>query len=183
MKDLSAQRVAARNALPEKTLAADAAYLEKFEVLLAYNLEHPYRYCQDYWWLEVLAQDMLEAKTIARDWVIENSNKHFECTDLVRIMTDHYPDFTSNKYGKIEVNWDIAVEKKLLPTTALRNPSSGKRVGYLAGHKREEEVLASFPEKAREGFRLLLERPLDSSRIVCLAPEVINTSPLYQTIF
>lgn len=178
MNDLSAQRTAAKNALPEKTLTAEASLLEGFEVLLAYNLDYPYRYCQDYWWLEVLASSPLEARALARDWVMKSDDRRFECTDLVRAKTEHYNQAVSSKYGTLLINWDIAVEKNLLPGTALRNPTTGQRVGFLAQEEREREVFSTLEERFQRGFRLLLSRPVSSSRTVCLAPEVEDLSPL-----
>lgn len=149
--------------------------LRAYEVVLARNLDPPYRYSQDYYWLEVLATDEEQAQRIAVEWMLANDTS-FEVTDWVRPRTEHYRYLGRGPNGRpLEVRWDLVVDEALRPGTMIRHPATGERIGFVGYPQAEERWLE---EGLRGEYRLLQRKPTPGSAPVCLAPLVRNCSPL-----
>lgn len=177
-KALSLQQAHAREQLPGQPLSTDEAAetLQRLEVAVAYNLDYPYRYAQDYYWLEVLASDELEARRTAQEWVRNADEERFEATDFVRRATTHYRILGSGADGKpLEVLWNVPIDEGLAPGTMIRNPITALRIGFIAMPEDERRWL---PADAAGDFRLIVKKPVKGADPVCLAPLVRNLSAL-----
>lgn len=172
---------AARNALPERPLEApadaEATTLTQFEVVLAYNLDPPYRWLQEIFWLEVLATSEDEAVRTAAEWTARApGGRNFEPTDYVRRSSPHERSLGVNHEGRpLEVNWNLPVDEDLPPNWLLRDPITGFRIGFLARPEAEARWLGA---EGRHRYRLVMRKPVLDTEPVCLAPIVRNTGPL-----
>lgn len=138
-----------------------------FEVLLARNVFFPYRYSQEYIWLEVLAADIAQAVELAGQWVLVADNS-FENTGLARPGSTH-PEHTRIGDWTLPVRWDMAVEESLAAFSEVRHPQTGIRIGFLAPDNFQE----ALDEMATPGrCRLLLKKPTRTALPVCLIPAV-----------
>lgn len=174
-----ASLAAARSALPEQPLLATATVepttLTQFEVVLAYNLDQPYRWSQEFYWLEVLADSELAAVRTASEWTTRAPGD-FEPTDYVRRSSPHERSLGLNHEGQpLPVNWNQPIDEDLPPNWMIRDPNNGFRIGFLARPEAEARWLA--PE-GRDRYRLIMRKPVVDTEPVCLAPIVKNTGPV-----
>lgn len=164
---------------PLRDFGSLTSELRRYEVVLAYNLEHPYRYCQDYWWLEALAEGPREARTVAAEWVSEQEDPRFECTDWVRQATPHVAVARiPGDPEPIHVNWGVPVDEDWREGTLIRHPITGNRLGFIAPEEQERRLLEVLRPQIRGPYRLLLSRPVVSSDMVCLVPAVSSAVAL-----
>lgn len=181
MNALEDQQNNAREQLPalplEQELAEqDSTVLQRYDVVVAYNLDYPYRYSQDYYWLEILAVNEIEACQIAQDWVVRIGDERWELTRLVRKATDHHTQIGTDNFGApLPVMWNLPIDRGLKPGTIVRNPITALRVGFIA-HPEDEQRWVLSPH--RQDFQLITRKPVKGSDPVCLAPLVTNLSPL-----
>lgn len=166
----------ARSLLPQAPLRIeDSATLSQFEVVLGYNLDPPYRYAQEIFWLEVLARDPKEALQIATEWVTR-ADGEFEVSDMVRRSSPHERSLGVDHEGKpLKVNWSLPVSAEMPAHSLIRDPMTGFRVGFLAVPELEERWL---PEEGRGRYRLVVRKPTSTADPVCLAPIVIDLAPV-----
>lgn len=141
-------------------------HIDRFEVVLAYNIRSPYRYSQEYFWLEVMSSSASDAVNLAFDWYLEQKPQDFEFTGFVRKMSPHVLDLDLLR-GNIRVSWDIPIERSLAPGTMVRHPSTGIRIGFVA----------SDPERFLKTedlglYRLISRKPAPGADPVILAPIV-----------
>ena len=165
-------------AIPDIAVSEGSASMaiRAFEVVLAHNVYPPYRYSQDYYWLEVLASDETAALKTAVEWALRQEGVPFEATDLVRPATEHFRYMGQDAAGKpMSIFWNLPIDEALQPQTMIRNPVTGIRVGFIAGAEAEARWL---PEEAKGLYRLILRKPTETSQPVGLAPLVRNASPL-----
>lgn len=139
------------------------ADVEVFDVVLAENLDPPFRHIQRYLWLETLAVSPEAAVRLALDWC-EQDGRGLEVTGMLREGSLRAPDL----HG-LPVNWSLPVELRVPPGTPVRHPVSGLRVGFVATPAAEG---AHLPADAAGRYRLLTRKPTDHSAPVCLAPLV-----------
>jgi hypothetical protein len=166
---------------PLRDMGSLTSELFRYEVVLAYNLEHPYRYCQDYWWLEVLADSPRAARTVAVEWVAAGSDPRFECTDWVRLATPHVAVVRiPSDPEPVIVDWGMPVDDAWAEGTPIRHPISGNRLGFIASRRKEGALLDLIRPELQGDYRLLQRRPAESSAIVCLVPAVGSASALRQ---
>jgi len=149
--------------------------LRAYEVVLARNLHPPYRYAQEYFWLEVLAADERQAQRVATEWVLANDSD-FEVTDWVRRHGKHYRYLGRGPDGRpLEVLWQVPLDEALRPGTPIRHPADGRRLGFVAYPQAERNWL---PDDLRGRYRLLQRKPVPEARPAYLAPLVRNCSLL-----
>jgi hypothetical protein len=164
---------------PLRDFGSLTSELRRYEAVLAYNLEHPYRYCQDYWWLEVLAEGPRAARTVAAEWVAEREDPRFECTDWVRLATPHVAVVRiPGDPEPLAVNWSVPVDEAWREGTIIRHPISGNRLGFIAEETREKAVLEMLQPRIAGSYRLLQHRPTSSADIVCLVPAVSSAAAI-----
>jgi len=159
--------------VPAAPGAGDA--LRQWEVVVAYNLDYPYRYTQKFFWLEVLAIDEKDAINTAAEWVA-GAHQYFEATDLVRPSSPHELSLSMTPTDEaLMIAWNLAVDQDLQPRTMIRDPMSGLRVGFIADPHQEERWM---PIEGIGRYRLLVRKPSRDASPVCLAPLVRNMGPL-----
>jgi hypothetical protein len=145
-----------------------------FEVIVAYNLDPPLRYAQEYFWLEVLAPDEREAVATAARWVLR-AEEGFEATDWVRPAAEHEQSIGSDHRGEpLPVAWNLPLDSGVEPRTPIRDPRSGLRVGFVADPEAEKRWL---PREAAGRYRLITRKPVAAADPVCLAPLVTSIGP------
>jgi len=167
----------ARSELPTTPLRehSTSTGLSQWEVVVAYNLDAPYRYTQEFFWLEVLASCEHDAINIAAKWVLD-SDDNFEATDLVRKSSPHDQNLGVGEQGEpLPIFWNLPVDEALRAGTVIRNPITGLRVGFIATEKQERQWLHPF---GIERYRLLMRKPSRDAQPVGLAPLVQNLGPL-----
>jgi hypothetical protein len=171
MDEETPSRGALAQELPDHPLTADTDTidLEQFEVVVAYNLDPPYRYSQEYFWLEVLAADEKTAIQTAIDWVVD-AGENFESTAFLRHSTPHHNSLGRNHRGEpLEIAWNLPVHDQMPPNAMVRDPVSGLRIGFIAS----PEVEAVWvPKEAQDRYRLIVRKPVRGADPVCLAPLV-----------
>lgn len=150
----------------EDSLERTSSYLKAYEVVLAYNLQPPLRREQGYWWLETLAEDPTQARDMAREWVRSQEDKMWECTDWVRGAGPHPPS-REFKGETLPLYWSSPVEEGSPNGVAIRDPGSGRRLGFF------------FP--GEEGFGLLRKRQAESSQAVGWVPMVHVIMPRHSS--
>jgi hypothetical protein len=159
----------AKAAIPSKPLSQDSTEVEPFEVVVALNLDPPYRYSQEYFWLEVLAKTKKEAVKTAFEWLREQPDTDgFEVTGFVRRSMVHETEIGLESKN-LQVSWNLPIEKNTSPGTMIRHPGTGIRIGFVAGLNDEERVL---PESFRGIYRLISRKPSPGADPVVLAPIV-----------
>jgi hypothetical protein len=167
--------IVADQALPSQPVVSengDSVQLKAWEVVLAYNLEPPFRYSQEFFWLEVLAIDQKEALATARQWSFD-APENFEATDLIRKASYHQPSIGFHSNGQpILVQWNIPVEKENQDWLLIRNPITGGKVGFLADHQGQEK----YRTDQSEGYLIVLRRPVVESEPICWVPVVDRIS-------
>lgn len=171
---LAAKRQAliiADRALPSQPVVSgqgDVIKLKAWEVVLAYNLEPPFRYSQEFFWLEVLALNQTDALSTARQWSF-NAPENFEVTDLIREAAYHQPSIGFKENGKpILVQWNIPIEADNQDWLLIRNPITGGKVGFLANQEGQSKY--AIPEA--KGYLIVLRRPVVQSEPICWVPIV-----------
>lgn len=148
---------------------SDQELMKKYEVVLAFNLQPPYKYSQEYFWLEVLAADPKTAIRVASDW-LRDSESEFEITSFVRESAPHdYEVRGLHGNQSLRVSWNLPIEDGLPAGTMIRNPITGMRIGFLASEEDEAKIL---PEEVRENYRLIIRKPAKGADLVILAPIV-----------
>lgn len=166
--ELRLQRQRARQALPDKPLRAPGDNLQRWEVVLAYNLQHPLRFRQDYWWLEVLASGPLAARSAGWEWVRQQDETRFECTDWIRPGGSHLKHtYLGSDPVPLPIEWDVPLPRGWQPDTPVRHPATGKRLGFVS----PEPPPLLRPEPEGE-FYLIRHLPASQSDFVCLLPQV-----------
>jgi hypothetical protein len=167
--------IVADQALPDQPVVSDngsTVQLKAWEVVLAYNLEPPFRYSQEFFWLEVLAIDEYQALATARQWSFD-APENFEATDLIRPSSYHQPSIGFHDNGRpIMVQWNIPIEANNQDWLLIRNPITGGKVGFLANQEGQEKY--STPES--EGYLIVLRRPVVQSEPICWIPIVQKIS-------
>jgi hypothetical protein len=170
------ERFAVEQRLPDAPIQADPATtaIRRFEVVVAYNLDPPYRYAQEFFWLEILAVDERAAVEAAERWVIDVDD-HFEATDLVRQASHHERVLAHSYTGlPLEVAWNLPVLADDPDWQPLRSPVSGTRIGFLSDAVTEQRWLT--PEAAGR-FRLVMRKPSTDSEALFVAPIVYHGRP------
>ena len=142
---------------------AQGVVVERFDVLLAENLDPPRRHMQRYLWLETIAPSAQAAVRLALTWTAEDP-RDIELTGMVRPAGLREP-----KLGDLDVNWSLPVERRTPPGAVVRHPTSGLRFGFVASRAAE---LRYLPPQAAGVFRLVTRKPTDTAQPVCLAPLV-----------
>lgn len=171
LRELELRSQAAHAALPDQPLrehAADVGELRLFDVVLAVNLDPPWRYAQDILWLETLTCGPVGALRCAQAWVDSQKGLdwEYEVTGMLRPGSLRAP-----KVGDLLVRWNTPIDHRTPPGALVRDPISGLRVGYTATPAAEDRHLTDVAREQR--FRLLTKKPLDYAEPVCLAPEVV----------
>lgn len=139
----------------------------RWEVIVARNIDPPYRYSQEYLWLPISAGDQLQAVQRAKDWAAENN---YEATDMVRLAMphdSHYGNFVDGR--SVEVFWHLPVVSDMPPGAMVRHPVTGFRIGYLAWPEDEHKFIGQLAEKQ---FRLVAKKPSPGAELLGLAPVV-----------
>lgn len=145
--------------------------VDKFEVVIAFNLQPPYRFSQEYFWLEVLAENEKAAVKTAEEWA-RISEVAFEITPLVRKSYPH--DFQIGigiKNKPLRVSWNLPIEKGTEVGTMIRHPATGARVGFLAYPEDEKKWLLNSQSGL---YRLIVRKPSRNADPVVIAPVVTN---------
>jgi hypothetical protein len=138
-----------------------------WEVIVARNIDPPYRYSQEYRWLEVRAENQIEAINKAKDWAHQQG---LEATDMVRRTTPHEGQAGHFPDGRpADVIWHVPVVSDMPPGSLVRDPVSGFRVGYIAWPGDEQAVGLDLESK---GYRLINAKPSGGSRPIAVAPIV-----------
>jgi hypothetical protein len=138
-----------------------------WEVIVARNVDPPYRYSQEYLWLDLQAPDQLAAVKQAKAWAQENG---FEATDMVRLATkhtSHYGHFADGR--EAEIFWHLPIVSDMPPGTMVRHPITGFRVGYLAGPEDEQQFIGDLQQQQ---LRMIIKKPAPGSAPLGLAPIV-----------
>jgi hypothetical protein len=159
----------AQGVIPNQPLSQDSAEVEPFEVVVAFNLDPPYRYSQEYFWLEVLAQNQKEAIKTSFDWLREQPDTDgFEITGFVRRSMVHE---TEINWGlkRLQISWNLPIAKNTVPGTMVRHPGTGTRIGFIASRADEEKTL---PKSVQGIYRLISRKPAPGADPVVLAPVV-----------
>lgn len=167
--DLHSQRKRASGELPEGALVQEGPrQLSHWDVVLAYNLESPLRFRQDYWWLEVFAEDPLAARWVAWDWVRSSGSERFECTDWVRPASHHLEKTRiPGERFYLPIHWSVPLPGGWSPGTPVRHPASGRRLGFVVPGKLPR--LDPVPDGE---FYLLRHLPASGATAVGLLPIV-----------
>ena len=169
--DLELQRKRAQAELPRKPLLLQGRNLQRWEVVLAYNLEYPLRFRQDYWWLEVLAEGPLQARAAGWEWVRSQGETRFECTDWVRPGSTHLrATYLGRDPLPLPIEWDVPLPGGWEPDTPVRHPATGRRLGFVS-----PDPLPPLRPEPEGDFYLLRHLPASGSDLVCLLPRVEST--------
>jgi hypothetical protein len=149
------------------TLAINKNNQYQWEVIVARNIDPPYRYSQEYLWLKVTASNQLQAVDQAQRWAEENN---YEATDMVRLFrphVQHYGHFVDGR--EAEVFWHLPVVSDMPPGSLLRHPVTGLRLGYLAWPSDEENFIGDLHSQQ---YRIVSKKPSAGSLYLGLAPIV-----------
>lgn len=167
----SADLVARR--LQDQPIEADigATELHHLEVVVAWNLDMPYRHAQEYFWLEVFASDAKQAVDMAATWALE-AGEAFESTDLVRQAHPHILEFGKDEKNlSLKVAWGLPLPSETPTYAPVRHPGSGIRIGFRASQAARERFL---PDADRYQLELVTAKPTDTSRPECVVPLVFR---------
>ena len=148
--------------------------LHHLEVVIAWNLDMPYRYAQEYFWLEVFAENDRRAVDIAQKWALE-AGEAFESTDLVRDCAEHLLST-----GELSISWGLPLPDDTPIYAPVRHPDSGLRIGFRAGEKNRRIYL---PDALEQGLELVVAKPTKQGLPVCVVPLVrraTHTGPSLQ---
>lgn len=147
--------------------------LRRFEVVAAKNLDMPYRYAQEFYWVEILASAPDEAVRAASEWVFDEADDEFEATDMVRVADVHPSELGRDHQGEpIRVAWNLPLPEDLPPGYVVRDPVTGVRAGFIAGAEADSRYLS---EHERETYRMLVRKPVAQAAPVCVVPLVTRT--------
>lgn len=157
--------------LKDKPAVPDSTDLRHFEVVIACNLDMPYRYAQEYFWLEVFAADARQAVKMATSWAIE-AGEAFESTDLVRNAGEHILTAGKDDDGdSLQVAWGMPLPEETPTYAPVRHSISGLRIGFRASEKSRQRYL---PQAGEHQLELVTAKPSDRSRPVCAVPLVFR---------
>jgi hypothetical protein len=149
--------------------------LEQFEVVVASNLDMPYRWAQKLYWLEVLAASPRQALDCATEWSLDSDPK-LEPTNLVRRSEPHIKTMGRDKHGMpLVIDWQLPLADDLPKSFVIRRPEDGIRIGFLAHPKASERWL---PPEAQGRFVLIARKPTADAEPVCLAPLCMAINPM-----
>lgn len=158
------ERLVAR---PPEAQASEA--LERYEVVVAVNLDPPMRYSQELYWLEVLAADELGALNAASEWAAA-AGPQIEATGMLRRSSPHDKVLGVNHLGKpLPIAWHLPVRDDAPENLPVRDPATGLRIGFIA---RPEAEARWLPAGAAGIYRLVVRKPVAEADPVCLAPLV-----------
>jgi len=140
-------------------------------VIVARNLDPPYRYSQEYIWYEVTAEDQIHAIQKAQEWA---NSQGLEGSDMVRLKRQY-----EEKYAGYPVKWNVPIVSDAPSGAMVRDPVTGLRLGYVGWPVDEAKVDGDLVAR---GYRLINARPSAYSKPLFLAPLVSSVEYSFQRI-